>query len=91
MHALYRELVELRRRDGVLSAPSHRADLHATAYGSVLQVVRRRGSEERRLLVTFGTAGQAVDVPAGWRVVFVSGVFRGQSLGGRSAVILANP
>ena len=90
VHSLYRAMLKLRSSDRVLSAPCRWDDLAATTRGAVLEVVRRRDDQVRRLVVTFGSEEQRVDVPDGWRVALASGTFDGGRLGGRSAVIVAN-
>ncbi|MBB6097535.1 maltooligosyltrehalose trehalohydrolase [Deinobacterium chartae] len=53
VHALYQELLRLRREDPVLSEHT-REGLSARHHGDVLWVTRRAGNEERHLLVNFG-------------------------------------
>ena len=89
VHSLYRDMLKMRRTDRVLSAPCGWDDLRATPRGAVLEVVRRHGEEERRLVVTFGREEQRVEVPDSWRVALVAGTFDKGRLGGRSAVLLA--
>lgn len=90
VHALYRELLALRRTDLVLAAHCGWADLHATARGNVLEVVRTHGAEQRRLLVTFGAERAETDVLEDERVLFTCGSYDRGKLGARSAVILAS-
>ena len=90
VHALYRALIALRRSDPVLAAAGDWDALRATARGSVLEVVRCHGGEERRLLVTFGAEAQRVEAPPLARVLFASGSYVIGRLGPRSAVILAS-
>lgn len=89
MRELHRELLALRREDPVLAAPCAWADLHATARGNVLEVVRTHEDEERRLLVTFGAEPADVDVPLDARLLFTCGSYTRGELGARSAVILS--
>ena len=90
VHVLYRKLVHLRTSDRVLAGPCPWDDLRATANGQILEVLRRNGDEQRRLLVTFGEESVPVDVPDGWRVLVTSGTFEDGMLGGKSAVVLAS-
>jgi len=87
--ATYRAMLALRRNDPVLSAATSWADLEATAHGDVLEVVRRKGTASRRLVVTFGDREHAIVGAAGARVLFASGAFEGGRLAPRSAVVLA--
>ena len=87
---IYRAMLALRRNDPVLSAPTSWSDLQATAHGDVLEVTRRRGQASRRLVVSFGDGGHAIDGTRGARVLFASGAFDGGRLAPRSAVVLAS-
>ena len=83
-------MLALRRNDPVLSAATSWSDLRATAHGEVLEVTRRRGEATRRLVVSFGDGGHAIEGTRGARVLVVSGAFDGGRLAPRSAVVLAS-
>lgn len=87
--ATYRAMLALRRSDPVLSAATSWADFDAAARGDVLEVVRRKGTASRRLVVTFGDGEEVIAGADGARVLFASGTFEGGRLAPRSAVVLA--
>lgn len=87
--ATYRAMLNLRRTDPVLSAASRWEDFEAIAHGDVLEVVRRNGSDTRRLFVSFSDRNQCVD-RGGARVVLASGVFTDDQIAPHDAVILAS-
>ena len=87
--ATYRAMLALRRSDPVLSAATSWSDFEATAHGDVLEVVRRKGTASRRLVVTFGDGEHAIASAKGARVLFASSAFEGGRLAPRSAVVLA--
>ncbi len=87
--ATYRAMLSLRRNDPVLGAPSRWEDFEANAHGSILEVVRRREGETRRLFVSFADREEIVTQGRG-RVLFASGVFQEGRLAPRSAVVLAS-
>lgn len=86
--ATYRAMLSLRRTDPVLSVASRWEDFEAIAHGDVLEVVRRAGSDTRRLFVSFSDREEKIDRRDG-RVVFASGVFHDEHLAPCGAVILA--
>jgi hypothetical protein len=71
---VYRQLLDLRRGDPVLSMQD-RDSMEAKAVSpDVLSVRRWRDGQERLLLVNFGTADTRVDdFGSGWRIVLDSG------------------
>lgn len=87
--ALYRTLLAMRKDDPVLSHAS-RNDLKAMADGEVLIVDRWHAGQTRRLLVNFGKTVANVEkhLPSGNHPLIMTGTFDGNSLGGRSAVIV---
>lgn len=87
--ALHRAMIALRRTDGVLGAPSRWEDLEAKADGQLLEVVRRKGSSTRRILVSFDGAPRDIGDTRGWSVLQVSGSYELGKLGPRSAIVLA--
>ena len=87
--AVHRALLDLRRRDAVLSQACARGALDAEARGDLLDVTRRHGGSARRLVASFSSADATLEVPPGWRALFASGKFQGAVLGAKSAVILA--
>lgn len=87
--ATYRTMLALRRTDPVLRAACRWEDFEAIAHGDVLEVVRRNGTDTRRLLVSFSDREETIDRREG-RVVFASGVFHDERLAPRGAVILAS-
>lgn len=89
--AAHRAMLDLRRRDPVLSRRCERGELMAEARGDVLEVTRTKGGATRRLVVGFGPdpEGRAIAVPPGWRTLFAAGSWSGSVLGPRGAVVLA--
>lgn len=85
---LTKQLIALRRSDPVLSARSSWAEVAATAENGVLEVVRRRGREVRRLFASFGDRAARVTVSADTRVLMTVGTFDGANLGPKSALIV---
>ncbi len=85
----YRAMLALRRNDPVLGAAATWSDVEATAHGDVLEVVRRKGSAARRLVVSFGNRDHLVSGGRDAPVLFASGAFDSGRLAPRSAVVLA--
>ena len=86
---LYRAMISLRRTDAVLGAPSRWEDLEAKADGKLLEVLRRKGSATRRVLVSFDDAVRDIGDTEGWSLLHVTGSYEGGKLGPRSAIVLA--
>jgi maltooligosyltrehalose trehalohydrolase len=87
--ALHRAMLRLRREDPVLCAPSAWDRIEAMARGDTLEVVRTEGSHTRRLVVNFGDRDAPCETPRDARVLVAWGTFDGQTLGPRSAILLA--
>ena len=83
--ALYRSLLRLRRDDAVLAGPARFDDLQVVARGDVLEVIRRRGDDKRRLYVNFGNEPAAID--ANGKLLLVTLPLVGTSIAPKSAVI----
>jgi len=82
---LHRTMLRLRQTDPVLSSPCSPGELEARVLaGGVLEVVRRRGARERRLVVDFGNGAHPIPAGPGARVL----VAAPSSSGGNSRAIL---
>ncbi len=86
---VHRAMLDLRRRDAVLSQPCERGELVVEAHGDVLEVIRRRDAAERRLVANFGRAPTAVEVPAGARALHATPGWNGRALRPKAVVVLA--
>ena len=83
---LHRTMLHLRQTDPVLSSPCPPGELEARVLADgILEVARRDGARERRLVVDFGGAPEANLIPDGARVLVESPSFGG----GRRAILLA--
>ncbi len=77
---LHKAMLRLRQDDPVLSTPSRDGDLECRVVSNgVLEVVRRSGDAERRLIVNFGEGpaptAYSAELGEGWRVLLRSGPF----------------
>lgn len=88
MLELVRSLIALRKSDPVLSTPAAWSDVDVRTEGRVLEIVRRRGTETRRLLASFAEAPVQVSVSANARTLLTVGTFDGANLGAKSALIV---
>jgi maltooligosyltrehalose trehalohydrolase len=91
VHALYQQLLDLRRTDPVLRVQD-RSTLSARAMGEdVLTVLRTLGDDERLLVVNFGDTPRTVtEFGSGWHVLLDSGASsQAVTLRPRSASIFA--
>lgn len=86
---LHRAMLHLRQTDPVLSSPCREGGLEVRALDDVLEIVRRVGARERRLLVNFGPSPHGAALPAGARVLVASTSFDGRVVPKESAVVLA--
>lgn len=87
--AVHRAMLDLRRRDAVLSQPCTRGDLGVEVYGNVLEVIRKKDGAVRRLVANFGQTASTIAVPPGWRMLFATPAWSGSVLAPKGVVVLA--
>ncbi len=88
--ALHRTMLRLRQTDPVLSTPCRDGGLDARVVADgVLEVVRRAGTRERRLVVNFGAAPHTFVPSASTHVLLTIPSFDGRTIPPNGAVLLA--
>jgi maltooligosyltrehalose trehalohydrolase len=87
---LHRTMLRLRRDDPVLSAPCRWDQINAFARGDLLDVVRRKETSTRGLVINFGEDAAPIDMSPDLDVLYVWGGFDGRQLDAQSAIVLAS-